>query len=68
VSKFELLRRLAALLRPDIEVSPTESGRPVTRQLDTENRALHNGWPKYASLDAALVELAAILSPRRAAG
>jgi dTDP-4-dehydrorhamnose reductase len=67
-SKYELLHRLAALLRPDIEVIPTESGRPVSRQLDTENRALYDGWPKYAPLDAALVELAAILSPRRAAG
>jgi dTDP-4-dehydrorhamnose reductase len=68
VSKYELLHRLAALLRPDIEVCPTESGRPVTRQLDTENRALYDGCPKYAPPDAALVELAAILSPRRAAG
>jgi dTDP-4-dehydrorhamnose reductase len=68
VSKFELLRRLAALLRPDIEVCPTESGRPVIRQLDTENRALHEGCLKYAPLDATLTELAAILSPWRAAG
>jgi dTDP-4-dehydrorhamnose reductase len=53
-SKYELLQRLAAIIRPDIEVCPTASGRPVTRQLDAENRALHSAIPKYASLDAAL--------------
>jgi dTDP-4-dehydrorhamnose reductase len=67
VSKYELLQRLAELLRPDIEVCPVESGRPVTRQLDTEKRTLHRFLPKYAPLDAALRDLAPLLYPCRAA-
>src|SRR5205807_1057329 len=40
LSKFELVTGLAAALGLDVEVNPVESGRPVTRQLDTEQRVL----------------------------
>jgi dTDP-4-dehydrorhamnose reductase len=57
MSKYELLRRLAELLRPDVEVRPVACGRPVTRRLDTEKQTLHGITPKYAPPDAALREL-----------
>jgi dTDP-4-dehydrorhamnose reductase len=68
VSKYELLQRLSALLRPDLEVCPMASGRPVTRQLDTEKETLHRTFPKYAPLEPALRDLAAWSCPCRAAG
>lgn len=58
MSKYELLRCLAEQLRPDMEVRPVQSGRPVTRRLDTENHSLHQSIPKYAPPDAALREIA----------
>jgi dTDP-4-dehydrorhamnose reductase len=60
LSKYEMLLRLAELLRPDIEVCPTASGRPVSRQLDTEKQTLHHVIPKYAPLDPALRDLALV--------
>jgi dTDP-4-dehydrorhamnose reductase len=68
VSKYELLQRLSAVLRPDIEVCPTASGRPVTRRLDSEKETLHRVLPKYAPLEPGLRDLAAWPSPCRAAG
>lgn len=68
VSKYELLQCLATLLRPDIEVCPAASGRPVTRRLDTEKETLHRVLPKYAPLEPALRALAAWPHPSRAAG
>ncbi|HZV05146.1 MAG TPA: sugar nucleotide-binding protein [Gemmataceae bacterium] len=65
LSKYELLSRLAELLRPDIEVCPTASGRPVSRQLDTQKQALHRAIPKYAPLDPALRDLATEFKPPR---
>lgn len=67
LSKYELLRQLARLLRPDIEVRPAASGRPVMRQLDTVRQTLHRLIPKYGPLDAALGGWVAMRYPSRAA-
>jgi dTDP-4-dehydrorhamnose reductase len=67
LSKYELLQRLAELLRPDVEVCPVESGRPVSRQLDTDRHTLHHAIPKYAPLDGALRDLGTLLYPCKAA-
>jgi dTDP-4-dehydrorhamnose reductase len=39
VTKFELVKAIAAVSRPDIEVRATESGNPVTRRLTTRTSA-----------------------------
>jgi dTDP-4-dehydrorhamnose reductase len=57
VSKYEVLAELAATLRPDVQVQPVLSDRPVTRQLDTERRAFTGPFPKYAPIRPALREL-----------
>jgi len=60
VSKYELLRQAVMALHADVEVLPTVSEQQVTRQLDTNYRAITARFPKYGRLDAAL----AALTPR----
>lgn len=58
LSKYELLRLLAELWRPDLSVDPASSGCPVTRVLDTRYRTLREamGWAR--PIDLALRDLA----------
>src|SRR5262249_7610946 len=65
LTKYELLPRLVAALSLDVEVRPVESGRPVTRQLDTDYRAIPAVLPKYAPIGPALAELATAWPARR---
>jgi dTDP-4-dehydrorhamnose reductase len=58
LSKYELLLGLVTALGLDLKVRPVASGRPVTRQLDTDYRVLQAVLPKYAPIGPALVELA----------
>jgi dTDP-4-dehydrorhamnose reductase len=58
VSKYELLRQVAAALNLDVEVQPVVSEQPVTRQLDTDYQVIAAAFPKYGRLDAALAALA----------
>jgi dTDP-4-dehydrorhamnose reductase len=39
VTKYELITVIASIIRPDLEVRPVASGRPVTRKLSTRTSA-----------------------------
>src|SRR5579871_2542381 len=58
LSKYELLGRLARLLRPDITVCSVVSGRPVTRRLDTTKHTLSRLINRDGPVDVALGDLA----------
>lgn len=60
VSKFELMQALADALALKVNIEPVESGKPITRQLDTRYQVLAGAIGKYQPLAPGLKALAGL--------